>query len=279
MKNFLKKLDEHIKIHGLQKGMLNLIKWTKTPLTVEGLTPELKRVLKEEAAVVVANHPFQAEVFALLASLPPRKNAFLIATHEFYGIFPHLDQHLIPVYVKHHSPPTKKEQFFLKLLYFFHPSEILTADQAHQKNILSIDTASQKVRDGSLVIIFPEVRRTEKWQAGVGYLLKNIKGNKKVYFVQAHIEGTTGKDYLRLIPFVKRFLPAFKIFFAKPLKINDIVNKTDDAKKTAAFLAERYYNWSNSLIKKPRSIIPVWGYSHKLRLVLQAIILFFKTNS
>ncbi|MGI5826404.1 MAG: hypothetical protein ACOX50_03250 [Patescibacteria group bacterium] len=279
IKNYLKNLDEHLKRDGLQNGMLNLIKWTKTPLAIEGLSAQLSQILKEEAVVVVANHPFQAEVFALLAALPPRKNAFLIATDEFYGILPHLDQHLIPVYVKHHSSPTKKEQMFLKLLHFFYPSKILPIDQAHKKNILRIDEASQKVNRGGLVIIFPEVRRREKWQAGVGYLLKNIKSNKKTYFVQAYIEGTTPKDYFRLIPLVSRFLPPFKITFAKPLEVNDIVNKTDDGKKTAALLAEQYYTWASSFINKPKNINLTWRYSHQLRLLLNAIILFIKANS
>jgi 1-acyl-sn-glycerol-3-phosphate acyltransferase len=280
LKHFLKKLDHHLQNHGFQRGMLNLIKWTKTPLTVEGLTPELKQILKKEAAVVVANHDFQAEVLVLLASMPSRKDTYLIANDEFLGLFPHLDQYIIPVHIKHRTPKNKKEVVLLKLLNYFHSSPQLNEEQAHQQNIQSIKTASLKVNAGNLVIIFPEARGIEgKWKPGVGYLLKGVTAKRKSYFIQAYIQGTSFLDYLRVIPFAGKILPPYKISFAQPLNIKDIVEKNTEPKRIASLLEDQYKTWTHSITEKPKTYPLAWGYVHKFRLLFQAIILFLKTNS
>jgi 1-acyl-sn-glycerol-3-phosphate acyltransferase len=280
IRNFLKKLDEHIEKHGIQEGMSNLISWTNTRIIAEGLTPQLKRILESEPAIVVANHDFQAEVLVLLASLPSRKNTYLIANDEFLGVFPHLDQHIIPVHIKHRAPKNKKEVLLLKLLNYFHPSPRLNESQAHQQNIQSIKTASIKVDAGNLVIIFPEARGIEgKWKPGIGYLLNGVTAKRKSYFIQAYIQGTLFLDYLRLIPFVGKILPSYKISFAQPLNIKDIVEKNAEPKRIVSLLEDQYKTWVDSIIEKPKTHPLAWGYAHKLRLVLQAIILFLKTNS
>lgn len=166
---------------GWQEATRFLVKKTDTRLKIYGLTPKLGNILKRGPVVVAANHPYEAETLALIASLPSRKDAYLIINVEFYGYGEAIDKHLIPVYIQHHPSHKKTDAYLYSLVRLFNPITFLSADAEHNKNIKSIGLASRIVEKGGLVMIYPGRRNAEgNWYPGIGHLLYGVKKNRLI---------------------------------------------------------------------------------------------------
>lgn len=238
-------LDENIQRYGLQKGMLNVASRSGTKLKVFGLTPDVEKILKHERVVVVANHPHESEEIALIASMPERKDFYLIGNYLSTKFSQSLTKYIIPVYINHHRETRKliPYEFLIKRFYSF---PIFSEEEEHRKNIESINLASQKVSDGGLVIIFPGRRGINgNWYPGVGHLLKGIKTDKKIHVIKAYIQGTLDLDFLRIIPKLGKLLPEIKVTFASPREVNNILDK--DPKQITSILEEEYNNWVKTI--------------------------------
>ena len=96
----------------------------------------------------------------------------------------------------------------------------------HARNIESIKIAARSVDKGELVILYPAPKvygKGEKWRAGLGYLIKQIKRRKNsVYIVYAHTRGPSKLDYLRIYPKLSKFLPKVKMKFITYRKLSDL---------------------------------------------------------
>lgn len=240
----LRRLDEDVKAN----GMIEVMK--KTILDHARLSVINRKlvedVLKNEPAIVISNHPSQAEVLVLLGLLEKRDDAYLVADHSFLDILPTVDKHIIPVYINHRLAEKAKDAWKFKLLTKFHHSKCYDQETAHQKNVESINFASEVVNKGGLVVIFPAAGENEgKFMNGIGYMIKALKNHKKVKLVMAHVEGTSTLDYLRLIPGMKYLLPTIKFRFTKPRLMSKFFGK--DAKDITKRVEKEYYAWVDKL--------------------------------
>ena len=222
---FLKELESDTKKSGLQAASLKAVKRTGTRLKKFGNAPETGPTL------VVANHPHDAEVLALLASLPDRPDIFIVINHIYMKASETLSKHFIPVYLTHHVHEGRPVTLSGRIVDFLLKPEKLTPDQEHELNIKSIDKAAELINKGGMVVLFPEKRYGERrWQPGLGHLLKKVDGKTKLVF--AHISGTSRKDYLRLIPGAAKMLPEIKVAFHQlPIEINTALSARETAQE------------------------------------------------
>ncbi|MDP1721829.1 MAG: 1-acyl-sn-glycerol-3-phosphate acyltransferase [Candidatus Gottesmanbacteria bacterium] len=248
--NLIQAIDQDIKRHSFIQAMSNVVRRSRTRLVVQGLSNEVKDILQTKPAVIVANHPDDAEVIALIATLPERKDIYLIVNARMVGIVKDLDRYLIPVYIEHHNNPYHHNQILSYLLKTYHPKKILTPEKEHERNIKSIARAARIVNGGGLVIIFPGRRSIDgHWFPGVSHLLRKVKNRKFTYISRIYLQGTSLLDCLRLIPFMSRLLPVITIHFAKPLQVSEVWNK--DPKKITSNIENNYIAWIDGSFKTP----------------------------
>jgi len=241
-------MNEDIARIGLQASMKRIFSKTHTKLIVEFDSKQTETALQTKPVVIVANHPYDADVVSLFASLPSRSDAYLIFSSAFYGICPALNHHTIPVYIDHHNRHKRKLVFMGALLRFFHPRRTYDLQEEHEKNVESIHMASNKLDAGGLVAIFPGRRSPDgTWFSGVGHMIAGVNDRKKISIVFAHISGTGNKDYLRLVPWIQKLLPAISVFFSEPYAYLDVLGQRDDGKRITRKLQEQYNRWRNLL--------------------------------
>ncbi len=94
----LRMLDQDIKIGGLVGAMKKLaVRNASEPIRI--LDKQTQEILTKKPVLIVANHPHEAETLALLASLPQRKDVFMVIASLFMNLAPNADKYFIPVYV------------------------------------------------------------------------------------------------------------------------------------------------------------------------------------
>jgi len=256
----LKNFDNRVKNAGFKEAILGLLKNTGTKLEIEG-KENIKKNLQKDGIIIVANHPAETDVPALLATIEQRKDVYLIINSMFVGILANMDKHLIPVYVTH---GLKESKFDIKerLFFWMTGKKILSKEESQIKNKASIRKAGKILKNGGVVIIYPGPdSRNGQWFPGVGYLIDEAKSNKKIKVLMAHIEGTAKWDYVRLIPGLAKLMPNFRVTFSNLLNIEQVWQ--GEAKKTAQYLELVYKNWENGLekmkIEKIYWKVPNWS--------------------
>lgn len=202
------------------------------------------KVLGEEPVLVISNHPAESDVPLLLSALKEREDTFLVASHQFLKILPEVDKNIIPVYINHRA--WEINDLRLKIFCKFHSAKVFDREKSQQKNRESIALAARKIDQGGVVVIYPAAEElNNQFRNGVGFLLKNLKEKKKVKVVMAYIEGTSGWDYLRLIPFMGKLLPRIRINFSRAFRADQVIG--NDGKITTKNLEKRYYDWVDSV--------------------------------
>lgn len=252
LKRFIGSLELDMYNNGLQTAMRNCAIRLKINLKIHGQSTKIKNILHTKPVVLVANHPSEIEIIALIGSLPPRTDAFIVMIADFLNIIPSFDKHIIPVYTRHSDKEHEngiKHKILTRLLRAFHPSNTYTPEEEHRKNIKSIKNAARKVRSGGLLVMFPAGKENseKKWRPGIGHLIYNIGKIQDGYIIQSHIKGTSTLDYLRIIPGTPRILPSANVTFSNPLKISDVINKTNNPREITSYLEKRYKKWVTSL--------------------------------
>lgn len=246
--HLLREFDKEIEEHGLHDAMRRAVSKSKTNLRVQTHHSDTIAILQHKAVVVVANHPYDSDVVALFASLPARQDSYLIINVQFVGICPSLDPHLIPVYIKHHRDKRNRLKLQGKFLSSLHPTPTYSPAEEHKRNRESIALASRKLINGNLVVIFPGRRsNTGRWFSGVGHMISQVPVLRDVYVIVSHIQGTGNRDYLRLIPGLRRILPPITVHLSAPLCMGNIINGNRDGKYITSVLEERYNRWVDSL--------------------------------
>lgn len=268
IKGLIDYLDKNISEIGVVLAMKKFIKKCNTEIVVKS-NNEIDTVLEKLSGVIVANHPAQADVLAILSAIKNRKDVFLIINSQFRELIPELDNHLIPVYISNQITEDFWGRIYLWIFSRFKKMTKYSKEEEHQKNIESISMAIEKVNKGGLVIIFPSGGNEKRgWLNGIGHLIHGIKDKEKSFVIRAHIEGTSIWDYLRLLPLIGKFLPKFKISFANPLRVDKI--KMDDPKKTTVELENNYWKWISS--------VKMWTKFNKNYLWLRMLFLFLITK-
>lgn len=243
----LNKLDLVAKREGMVPVMKMIMAQTGNKLVVKNKTKELEKTLAKEPVLVICNHPAQAEVLILLSALAPRKDTYIIVSHHYTNILPHIDKQIIPVYVSQRQFEGSSWRF--RLFSKLNPVRIINQQEAHQKNIDNIKLAAEKINKGGVVVIFPAVFEiNNQFKPGVGHIINNLINPKDVRIVMAYVSGTSSKDYLRLIPGIKNLLPKMTLTFSEISLASTYWDS--DAKVTAKNLENKYYGWVDSIEPK-----------------------------
>lgn len=241
VKTFLRDLVDNIEHVGLPEAVRRESAKRGLHYTIVGLTPELSGVLAHEKVVILANHPHKAEVPSIVASLPDRKDIYLISTAAFLSIHSILDQHIIPVWIQHHY-----RQYGLtlrKLIFsFFHRGYQLSAEEEHQRNIESTKLAVEKINRGGLLITFPaRGNREGRWFSGIGHLLTQLQDTDSVFIVFVHVGHTSYFDFLRVFALYNRIAPTITVKFSKPQMLSEVYSS--DPKILTEKLEDMYNTW------------------------------------
>ncbi len=272
--NVIRNIDSDIGKIGIQKTMAKIIKNNGTKLLIINKNKELKNILKTRPVVVVANHPYEAEVLVLLASLENRKDINLIISSSFSNVTPNIDKHLIPVHIYNRQVCKKGPNIKFRLIRKIHKTKALTCEDEHKKNIDSINLASKKINKGELVVLFPSGGGVDgKWFNGIGHLINGVKNKNNAYIVKAHIQGTSNKDYLRIIPGIAKLLPKFRVNFdeAIPMKIF----KDFEPKAITLSLETGYNNWIKTIEHEKRFKFQPWIRPIKGAYLLRTLLFWF----
>lgn len=237
----LHQIDSQIKKEGLSETMESIFKKTKTEIIYSKDDPEVDKVLENDPLILISNHPSEIEVLIYLSLFKTRKDVYLVANHNFLKILPSIDRQIIPVYIIHRLT---QSSFNLKFRIFkhIHEAQHFSKEISHQKNVDSILNAAKKVSNGAVVIIFPAADESDgHFLSGIGHMIKNLTNKSRAKLVMAHVSGTSNLDFLRIIPFVNRFLPKIKINFAKPINISKYSKQ--EAKLITSEVEKDYFKW------------------------------------
>jgi len=242
-KRILRPLNREIKRRGLSPVLKSIID-RKSRDFIINLSKDTEEVLKNDRVLLICNHPSQVDVLLLLAALPHRSKTFLIIMHNLVSVLPAVNKHLIPVYIGHRIDSETPHNWKQKLFEKIHFSPEYSPDVAHKKNIKSISLATRKIDEGSLVAMFPAggSKNGRDFLPGVGHIVKDLKFPKKTKIVMAYVSGTSTWDFFRLIPFLDRFLPRFRIDFSQAFPSTSFSG--DSGRKISQSLQRVYDNWS-----------------------------------
>ena len=197
------------------------------------MSKKTRQALTKEAIVVTSNHPGELDPLILAANLPKRNDISFIADANLLGRLKNLDKYLIPVYIQNNIETEGRRTRREKLLKKLGLIKKLEKEEEGRRNRESIKKASEKLKKGGLVVIYPEANDGH-WYAGVGYMLAGV-GNKKVRVVMAEIKKSNKWSWLRLIPGAGKLMGRFRIRFSEPL-----VAKGKTGKEITVFLEERF---------------------------------------
>jgi len=236
---------------GIHKAVANIIKRTETKLIVHGLVKGTIEILKSKSVILVANHPYEFEILLLIAALPKRDDIFTIAASDLMGAGPNTDSYIIPMFI-HKYFAEGSHKLSVKIAKLLRLGPRLSPLNAHRRNVDNLAHAASKVKNGALVIIFPEgiLKKGSPWLSGIGYLLRAVNKKSNAFYARAYIQGTSSFDILRLIPIVRRFFPPIKVYFDRPEEISLILNGSEHPKEITKNLQVEYNKWASRLAKR-----------------------------
>lgn len=250
-RKILRPINQDLKHHNLSSILRAIVEKVSRNFTIN-TSKKTKKILEKNSVLLICNHPAQADVLLLMAAIPPRKKTYLIAMHGLWSILPAFNKYLIPVFISHRVEDHQHPDWKFKLLKKIHFIPEYSKKIAHQKNIKSIAIATSKIDEGSLVAIFPAggSENGRDFLPGVGHIVKNLKYPNKTKIVMAHVSGTSSWDFFRIIPFIGKIMPKFKIEFSEPLSAKNFVE--DDARLIALKLQAVYDRWSLPFYPLPK---------------------------
>ncbi len=246
---YFQELDHAVGEKGLQTAMMDLIKQTHSKLEVNGLDEETRQVLAQKPALLIANHPYDAEGIPLIASLPQRNDIYIIGTSAFQGVGTNVVEHLIPVYTTDHAKASPKLSVKLGQRLNFRITPELSSEEAKAINKQVVGTAVRKLKEGALVVLFPGgIKGKEaKWFSGLGKIVNLLGSEGHVSLVKAYVEGCSNFDPLRFVPGIRHILPKLKVTFAKPQAFSEISTEQLSSRKLTNSLQQEYEAWVKSL--------------------------------
>jgi 1-acyl-sn-glycerol-3-phosphate acyltransferase len=245
IRRILRPINRSLKTHGFSPTLKKIVE-NCTRKFIINLPSQTQKTLKKDPVLLICNHPAQADVLLLMGAVPPRPKTFLVAMHGLMSILPHANKHLIPVCITHRIDSESQHDWKFKLFQKFHFVPEYSKEIAHQKNVDSIARAARKIDKGSLVAIFPAggTLNNRDFLPGVGHLIKNLKYPRKTKLVMAHVEGTSAWDFFRVLPYIGKLLPKFKIDFSE---VQEIKNYTDGCgREISQKLQQTYDSWAGS---------------------------------
>ncbi len=237
-----RKFDSNAQRYGLSYAMKKALTTCGSKIFCKLPNGE-KNILENNAVIIATMHP----VMPVIATLPPRRDIFLIVSSELMTIGPWTKQYFIPVYVKKHYPRADK-QWVVKLVSALQLTPSLSDEEAHEKNKESIRLAAEILDNGGIVIIVPEgVHGTNgTWFSGIGHLINNCTNPKNIYYMKSLVKPKPHISFLSsLLLFPDFFYRSFKVFFSQSHQLT--VLQQADAKKLTKELEEEYKSWTKQL--------------------------------
>ncbi|MFA6603102.1 MAG: hypothetical protein WCT01_04860 [Candidatus Shapirobacteria bacterium] len=248
---WVSKFDVRVGQAGMKEAVAEVVAQTRSKLEVAYLG-DSEKVLKDQAVIIVANHPHESDVLAILGALPTRTDFRMIANSVLKGIGENLDKILIPVFVHNRMENSKGGSVKMKVFGKIHTSTKLNSEEEKIKNRASITEASNKLDEKGALLIFPMAGSGDgSWFSGVGHMWKQTKKPEKIRVVMAKIEGTSEWDYLRLIPGFSFFFPIFRVTFSPSYGWDKV--KDEDSKILTKNMENVYDQWCGNL-ENQRSI-------------------------
>lgn len=243
----IRRFDRSVGEKGVQETVANLIKRTGNNIEVVGRTERVEEILKNQAVLVVGNHPYDIEPIPLLATLPNREDIFMLGSSDFLTVGSNSTGHLIPIYI---SDQARDEgvKISARLGKWFRFGQRYQWKEAHKRNLESIRQAGERLSEGNLVIIFPQGAKGDKeWSSGIGHLVKGLETGNDIFYEKVHISGTSNFDALRLIPGLRRALPVIRVIYSEPQNISNIVGQENNPKRIRDLLEDNYKSWLYSI--------------------------------
>lgn len=236
--------------NGIHKAVTDVIKRTKTKIIVQGLVKDTIEILKSKPVILVANHPYEFEVLLLIAALPKRDDIFTIAASDLMGAGPNTSSYIIPMFI-HKYFDRGSHKLSIKIAKLLRLGPRLFPVDAHRKNIENMEYAASKVKNGGLVIIFPEgiLKKGSPWLSGIGYLLRAIYKKRNAFYTSAYVQGTSSFDILRPVPIVRKLFPSLNVYFDSPKEIRHIIKDGENPKEITKNLQSEYNKWVSTLGK------------------------------
>ena len=180
IKNLINYLNKCIYDYGVVLAMKKFIDRCNTKIVIKS-NKKIDKVLEKFSGVIVANHPAEADVLAILSAIKNRKDVFLIINSQFKKLIPELDKYLIPVYISNKLTENLVGRIKLWFLSKIKKLDRYSREEEHKKNIESIKMAIEKINKGGLVIIFPSGGNEKHgWFNGIGHLIHGIKNKEKL---------------------------------------------------------------------------------------------------
>lgn len=240
-------LDNRVGQVGLHQAIRELVVRSGSRYEISGLTPEIEEILRAKPAIVVCNHRYDAEHAALIASLPPRQDFYVIAAYGQLGLGENIAKHLIPVFIsRHEQGPNAK--LSVRIVRTMNISPRLGELEEAKRNVQSMKVAVQRVREGAMVVIFPEGPQGEgSWLPGVGHLIRGVGSEAGAYLEMVNIQGTSELDVARLIPFAGKLLPRIRVNYAFPIPMSEIIENRQVPREILEKLENRYKKWQGTL--------------------------------
>jgi len=242
VRSVLGRLNSNIEHYGFANSFKRILDYGSRKMEIQR-DPEVFRVLSEEPVLLITNHPSETDALVLLGCMPQKENVFIIIAHVFLNLLPAFDKHCIPVYIDYRAEKDITYDFLLKI----NPSPIYTEEESKVLNKESIKVIAQKIHEGGLVIFAPGYGNDDKeFKTGLGHILNLLPEPEKVRIVMTYIRNTSKFDYLRILPYVGKLLPRFRIAFSPAAFAKDFVS--GDVKADTVSLQNHYHTWVRSLI-------------------------------
>ncbi len=248
----IKRIDHDIQLLGFIPAMQQLIKRTSMALQIHALDNKTHDLLQSDGCIVIFNHPYEIETYAVVAALPNRNDLKIIATSNLLGISKAFDHYLLPVYVDHNARKEKASKLSGRFVKLFNLRPYIHPEKAHEKNIQTLKNASHFIQRGGLVLMCPEGFRGKggHWFSGIGHLITGVGSKNKAYYISCYINHTSNLDWFRLIPCLGHILPTITVTFSNPRPLRDIIDTYRDPKNIALGLEHEYNLWTSSLALK-----------------------------
>lgn len=240
LNNLFRFLDSLVEKNTLPTAVRQIIGkyWGEIEVIV---SPETLKILQNKPVLLICNHPYELDIFPIVAALPARNDVYLVASANFLGLGPNIDKHIIPVFIRHTELKSTKWSVWIgSHLSFKSP---LPRSQTHTRNIQAIKTAANRIKRGAVVVFSPEGPMGIKggWGRGLGSLVSQLKTTKNLYLVMSRAIGATTFDHFRFIPMVKRIFPPLKVQFFNPVRLDDL-GLTGSSQEITLKIRKYYYS-------------------------------------
>ena len=240
IRRIIQRFEQEITTHGWQAGLKNIANRFAVKLIVKGQDADLLSILQRKPVLLMTNHPYEAEILTLIASLPARDDFHLVANANLMDVSPLASEKIIPVYINHRTQNNQsyEKPFLGRVLDTFHAYPVLSDEEERTLNKQSVKTAASYIANGHLVAICPGRHSPDgKWFNGVGHLVSQIPSND-YYIVMVYTQGTRSNDYLRVFPIINKLFPPVIVNYFPAIPANEIT--ATDPKTITQELQARY---------------------------------------